>query len=441
MQIEIPKQNFNDIYLPYLYEHTGLQIYYGGAASGKSYFIAQKIIVNLMCSPGFNVMVLRAVGATNHDSTFAQLSQLIHEWDIEKLFKINRSHGGEMIECINGNQVIFKGLDNVEKIKSTTFKTGPLTTIWIEEANEIKETDFNQLEFRLRGKTKVPKSIIISFNPIDQEHWIKARFFDIAQDPENSLILKTTYLDNKFLDESDKKRILKYKEIDEYYYQVYALGNWGTISGARVFHNIIIEEFSYTEADLQNVSHGMDFGYIHANTLMSCGFRENDLYIFKEYYYKELTNTQFLGKINESGWDKKKVIIADSAEPAYIAEFKEDGYIYMRGAKKPKGSLENGIDYLKNFKIHIHKINCPNAAREFPGFKQRELRDGTITKDFVELDDDTIAGVRYAVEHLWINRNSQQKPSDIGKDALFGKKINVSHGVSSNKFVKNHEEA
>jgi len=439
MEVEIPKQNFNDIYIKYLYDHTPLQIYYGGAASGKSYFIAQKIIVNLMHTLGFNVMVLRAVSATNHDSTFAQLCQIIYEWDLEKLFKINRSNGKEVIECVTGNKIIFKGLDNVEKIKSTTFRTGPLSTIWIEEANEISEKDYNQLDLRLRGKSKVRKSIIVSFNPIDIEHWIKARFFDVVQDPKEVLKLKTTYLNNKFLDEADKKRILKYKDIDNYYYEVYALGNWGTISGARVFNRLQIHDFSYTAQDLQNVRHGMDYGFVHASTLMSTGFRENELYIFDEVYHRELTNTQFIVKCNEAGFNKRNPITADSAEPAYIKEFREDGYSNIRGAKKGKDSLKTGIDYLKNFIIHIHKSNCPNAAREFPKFKRRELRDGTITEDFVEIADDTIAGVRYGIEDLWKNRNAIQKAPDIGKDALFGKSIKIKHGVASNKFIKNHE--
>lgn len=413
MNVNISKKVYNEIYFPYLYDDRELQIYYGGASSGKSVFIAQKIITEIMKFIGYNVMVLRAVAATNADSTFAELRKVINEWGLQKVFKVNKSLGRESITCINGNKIIFKGLDSEEKIKSTTFETGALTKIWIEEASEIKETDFNQLEIRLRGYTKIKKSIFISFNPVNIEHWIKKRFFDVKQNSEDCFILKTTYKDNRFLTEKDQKRIKKYKDIDYYYYEVYCLGEWGKISTARVFHNISIEDYNYSLDDLQNVCHGQDYGYIHANTIMTVGFRENCLYVYDEYYYKEHTNKKFIDKIKETDFDKHNLIVGDSASPAYIREWQEAGY-NIEPAKKGKDSLENGINFLSNFKIIIHKSRCPNAAREFQGFKRRQLKDGTITEEFVEIDDDTIAGIRYATEHLWNDESIPViKPSNI----------------------------
>jgi len=417
LEVELKKKFFNDDYYPYLWNDRYLQIYYGGASSGKSYFIAQKIITEIMALDGYNVMCVRLVNSTNHESTFAQLCQIISEWNLEILFSTNRAVGRESITCnINKNKIIFKGLDSVEKLKSTTFETGVLTKIWVEEASEISEFDYNQLSIRLRGKSKINKSIILSFNPIDIEHWIKKRFIDNRN--EDAFIFHSTYKHNKFLEEDDIKKLEALKDIDYYYYTVYCLGEWGKISTARVFHNITSMEFDIAKLNLKNDCHGMDFGFIHASTLMSQGFKEKKLYIYNEIYYKELTNTEFIKQVNESKFNKDNTVIADSAEPDRIKEFKQDGF-NISGSKKGKGSLKDGIDFLKNYEIIIHSKNCPNALREFQGYKYRELKDGTVTPDYVELDDDTIAGVRYGTEHLWSKRTMQQKAGSVSRNQLF----------------------
>ena len=135
------------------------------------------------------------------------------------------------ISCANGNSVIFKGLDDTEKLKSITFPKGELTDIWIEEASEILEEDFNQLDVRLRGKG-AHKQMVLTFNPVSVLHWLKLRFFD-RKDPR-ALVLKSTYKDNQFLDEDYKRTLEGYKDTDPYYYSVYCLGEWGVL-GQTIF--------------------------------------------------------------------------------------------------------------------------------------------------------------------------------------------------------------
>jgi phage terminase large subunit len=178
----------------------------------------------------FNLLVVRATGKSNRDSTFALFKQVISKWNLSKHFKINESDL-RIKSLLNGNEIIFSGLDDVEKLKSVTFSKGELTDVWIEEASEILEADFNQLDVRLRGKgTK--KQIVISFNPIDINHWLKKRFFDRTDD--NIEIFHTTYKNNDFLDDDYKKLLESYKDTDEYYYNVYCLGMWGVL-GKTVF--------------------------------------------------------------------------------------------------------------------------------------------------------------------------------------------------------------
>ncbi len=141
------------------------------------------------------------------------------------------------IKCkLTGNEVAFAGLDDVEKIKSITFENGELTHIWVEEATETQEADINQLKVRLRGgKTK--KQIVLSFNPINIQHWIKKHFID----SKLATVCFSTYKDNKFLTDDDRKALEELKNIDEYTYEVYCLGKWG-ILGKTVFSARAIQQ-------------------------------------------------------------------------------------------------------------------------------------------------------------------------------------------------------
>lgn len=229
MQVNIPKRAFNPAYLPLLDDEAHRYIVmYGGAGSGKSVFAAQRLIVRMMSKKLCNVLVVRKVGDTNRTSTFALLRQIISRWGLYSLFDITDLR----IVCkVTGNECIFKGLDDPEKIKSVTFAKGELTDIWIEEASEITEEDFNQLDIRLRGKG-IHGQITLTFNPVNILHWLKRRFFDNKDD--RAVTIKTTYKDNAHLDDDYRRTLEGYKDTDPYYYQVYCLGQWGVI-GKTIF--------------------------------------------------------------------------------------------------------------------------------------------------------------------------------------------------------------
>lgn len=219
INIQISKKVFNDKYIPYLDNEDRYLIFYGGGSSGKSYYIVQRYIYKLL-KKKMNLLVVRQTGDTNRNSTFALFKQVIKDWKLESVFQITDLR----IRCKNGNEVIFKGLDDSEKIKSITFESGELTDIWVEEATETLEKDINQLKVRLRGG-KSKKQMVLSFNPINISHWIKAHFIDSGL----ATICHSTYKDNKFLTEEDKEALEAFKDTDPYYYDVYCLGNWGVL--------------------------------------------------------------------------------------------------------------------------------------------------------------------------------------------------------------------
>lgn len=228
INIKISKKVFNDVYIPYLDNIDRYLLFYGGGSSGKSYFIAQRYIYKLIHPTRCNLLVVRQTGDTNRRSTFPLLKQVISNWNLSQHFKINESD--MRIVCkLTGNEVAFAGLDDVEKIKSITFSNGELTDIWVEEATECQEADINQLKVRLRGG-KTNKQMVLSFNPINIQHWIKKHFID----SKLATVCFSTYKDNKFLTDADRKALEDLQYIDEYTYEVYCLGKWG-ILGKTVF--------------------------------------------------------------------------------------------------------------------------------------------------------------------------------------------------------------
>ena len=228
VNIKISKKVFNDVYVPYLDNYDRYLIFYGGGSSGKSYFIAQMHIYRLLNPKRYNLLVVRQTGDTNRKSTFPLLKQVISNWNLGKYFKVNESD--MRIKCLlTGNEVAFAGLDDVEKIKSITFENGELTEIWVEEATECQEADINQLKVRLRGG-KSKKQMVLSFNPINIQHWIKKHFIDSGL----ATVCFSTYKDNKFLTDDDRKALEDLQYTDEYTYEVYCLGKWGIV-GKTVF--------------------------------------------------------------------------------------------------------------------------------------------------------------------------------------------------------------
>jgi phage terminase large subunit len=398
-------KKINTHFIPLFKDKSRIQVLVGGASSSKSYSTGQKYIYRCIREKGHKVLVVRKVAKTLRHSVFDLMVSIINDSNMRELFKYNSSE--LLITCLaNGNQIIFTGLDDVEKLKSIH----GITDIWVEEASEISESDFNQLDLRLRGETLYKKTITLTLNPISIKHWIKKRFFDRK---ENDCVTHhSTYLHNEHLDEDTKKRLEQIT--DKYFRDVYVLGQWG-VYGNVVFTNyeIINENFPYIEDNLENVFQGLDFGYVHAQAIERAGFQQDHnnekeiaLYVFDELHEKNRTNAQFIEDAENYFGDKlyEMYMTADSANPDKIKEWNEKGY-KVEPAKKGDGSLRFGIEYLAGIKVYIDGNKCPEIASEIASFKRKEDKDGNVTEDYVEINDDGIAALRYGSEYIWSNVN------------------------------------
>ena len=233
------RETNNDTFLPLFWDEHRYLVLKGGGGSGKSIFAGRKVLERVTTEPGHRWLVCRKVGRTLRESCFEQLKNQAYAFYANEVAYIPRGKGGDMtMRFRNGSQILFTGLDDVEKLKSIYNVTG----IWIEEASEVLERDFNQLDIRLRTKFDYYLQIILSFNPISIQHWLKKRFFDFdIKDPEErrravarTRTHESTYRDNRFLEAEAVRTLEGFKETDEYYYQVYALGMWG-VTGKTVF--------------------------------------------------------------------------------------------------------------------------------------------------------------------------------------------------------------
>lgn len=227
----------------------------GGGGSGKSYGIVQLLVYRIIAEPGHKILVVRKVGATLRESCFSLVLEVIALYGCEKLFSVNKTEMS--ITCINGNKMLFKSLDDPEKIKSIN----GITDIWAEECSEFDIADFRQLNIRLRGKTKYEKQFFISFNPININHWLKTEFFDNPK--KDATVVETTYKDNKFLDEEAKKVLEDFKYTDPYYYAVYCLNEWG-VTGKTIFDKVKVSERLSTIRNKKPLKRGM-FVYDYVN--------------------------------------------------------------------------------------------------------------------------------------------------------------------------------
>lgn len=415
--MKIDKPNIEKIYLPdivgkgygTIWRYKGrYKVIKGSRASKKSKTTALWIIYNMMKYPQANTVVVRKVKDTLRDSCCADLIWAITRLKVNKYWDYPEKPTSklEITYLPTGQKILFRGLDDSFKITSIAVENGCLCWCWIEEAYEImNEKDFDKLDESIRGE--VPKDlfkqIILTFNPWNEHHWIKHRFYDVKD--EDILAVTTNYLCNEWLDEADKKVFERMKKNNPRRYQVAGLGNWGIVEGV-VYENWKEEKFDLDIIRNLEGAFGLDFGYTNDPTALFCGaidLKNKKIYVFDEMYQKGMSNKAIYEKINQMGYSKER-ITADSAEPKSIDELQGLGLRRITSAVKGKDSINNGIQFIQDFEIIIHP-RCVNFITEISNYTWDEDKFGNKINKPIDDFNHLMDAMRYAVERF-INKKT-----------------------------------
>lgn len=442
LEIEFPKEWTNDVFYPLLFDQSRYLVLRGGAGSGKSYFAVDKWIYRLLKEENNRFLFARAVKDSLRNSVYKLFKDRVYKLGLQSLFEFRDSFLEVKVPATN-SEVLCVGLNDVERLKSIADPTGA----WIEEATELEDTDFYQLNMRLRTNSKNYRQTIVTFNPVSEDHWIRRDMFPAEADQKlEELIEKrqrrrklnkgwidfkfdevavkfvrrikvgdevsdiaytlhlSSYEDNRFVDLAYRADLedLKNKDINQW--NIYARGKWGSL-GNLVFNPSwkILKTFP---TSFDDVVYGIDFGYNHPSTLMMCGIKDGQWYVKELAYLKKYTNMEFIEyTMKELKLPDGALIYADSAEPARIKEWEDNTPYDIRPATKGNNSVKATIDYLKAQTIFTHSNNF-NLNRELKSYKWKE-KDGKPIDEPLAVNDDCIKAVGYAIVNYSKQNNIQ----------------------------------
>ena len=377
----------------------------GSRASKKSKTTALNSIVRIMEYPQANMLCVRKTFRTLKDSCFTELKWAIRRLGVEEWWDVKESPL-EMTYKPTGQKILFRGLDDPLKVTSITVEVGVLCWLWIEEAYEIgSEADFDTLDESIRGEMPpgLFKQVTLTFNPWNEHHWMKKRFFDAPPDPD-ILAMTTNYLCNEWLDAADKKVFETMKTNNPRRYRVAGLGDWGIVDGL-VYENWEERLFSIEEVRKTpgiRSAFGLDFGYTNDPTALFCGLIDTTnktLWVFDELYKPGMSNEDIARDITGAGYSKER-IRADSAEPKSIDRLRTLGIQHIRKARKGKDSVNNGIDFIQDYYIFIHP-RCVNFITEISNYTwATDTKTGKKLNIPIDDFNHLMDAMRYALEEF-----------------------------------------
>ena len=356
----------------------------------------------MMQMPKANLLVVRMIADTNRDSTFALLVKVVHMLGVQDLWEWSKSPLG-MTYKPTGQRIIFRGLDDPYKLSSIDVPIGVLCWAWFEEAYQIPSEElFDKVDQSIRGQ--MPQGyfpqITLTFNPWNQGHWLKRRFFDVPK--PGVLAMQTNYMVNEFLSNEDRMFFEDMKRNNPRMYQVAGLGNWGVSEGL-IFTDWEVRDFDLSEIKKRQsvrLVWGLDFGFSNdPNALIAAAVdtESKTIYVYHEWVKLRQTNHDTAEYLRSMGWDREQ-IICDSASPLNIAELVHEN-INALGTPKGRDSVENGIQLLQQYHIVILP-RCVNFRREVSIYAYDQDKLGNILNKPVGTDDHGLDALRYAVTYM-----------------------------------------
>lgn len=389
----------------------------GGRGSKKSKSTALDYIYKMLKYPWANLLVVRRFSNTNKQSTYTDLKWAANRMKVSHLFKFNESLP-EITVKETGQKILFRGLDDPLKITSITVDNGLLAWLWLEEAYQVENKDkFDTLVESIRGSVDDKnffKQITVTFNPWSERHWLKSAFFDEETRFNDVFADTTTYRDNEWLDQQDIDRYEDLWRTNPRRAAVVANGDWGVAEGL-VFENYTVRDFDImaTIKRVGETTAGLDFGFTHDPTTfprLAVDLDNKELWIYAEHYEHAMTTDDIFKMIVDAEM-QNALITADSAEQRLIAELKAKGISRITPSVKGAGSINAGIDFMKQFKIYIHP-SCVKTIEEFDTYIYKQDKDGKWLNEPIDANNHIIDAIRYALERYHIQK---PKPNVVNK--------------------------
>lgn len=375
----------------------------GGRGSTKSSFIGLEIVLNMMKDAESgeygDCVIFRRVKDTLRGSVFEQIKWAIFKLGVEEYWDIPESKL-QITYKPTGQAIYFKGADNEKKSKSIKTKYY-VKYIWFEEVDEFENYGKIRtiLQSLMRGGQKF--FVFFSFNPPEsQRNWVNLHILDERADQivhhSDYRTVPKEWLGEPFIAEAEH---LKEHNPKKYEHEFLGLVI-GT--GLEVFTNVTVRTITDEEIEsFDYIYRGLDFGFAAdplAYVVCSYNKKYRKLYIFHELYKVHLNNTEAVRLIKLENKLNDRVV-ADSAEPRTINEFKELG-LHVVGVKKGPDSVRKGLKWLSEDveEIIIDGIRCPNTKREFLGYELEKDKDGNAKGNYPDKDNHSIDAVRYALK-------------------------------------------
>lgn len=407
INLDLNKNIFVPKFFPYLLDYSKRwEFWCGSAGSGKSYTIAQKIIIRC-CNEPIRVLVCRRYATTLRQSCFSLFKEVLAKWQISR--HINIRETDMTITFPNGSQIIFMGLDDEEKLLSLQ----NVSVIWIEEAYQVEKEKVEQLNLRMRGLAD-NQQLFLSWNPISKQSWLYN--FTVEAPPDNSIFIHSTYKDNPFLPAEYVAALDEMEIRNPAKYRVYGRGEWGVDTEGLVIQNWRKEEFNPMELAAAGYEHraGMDLGWIDKTAIIDTLYdRENrTIYVFNEFYKSGCQLSDIAAAIGDMNLKKTKIFV-DAAEPRSIQYFKQEG-IRAEPCSKGRDSVKAGLMFLQDSLIIVHP-SCQNFINELENFSYIKSKvTGEYTEDTTHEWSHAIDACRYAYSDIY----TQTKLKTFNKNLL-----------------------
>ena len=397
INLSLKKSLFIPKFFPLLFDYSKRwEFWCGSAGSGKSYTIAQRIIIRCTKEP-IRVLVCRRYATTLRNSCFALFKEILTKWRLLPYVKIKETDMS--ITFPNGSQIIMVGLDTEEKLLSLT----NISTVWVEEAYEVEKSKVEQLNLRMRG-TAANQQLILSWNPISKHSWLYE--FTVKNPPENSVFIHSTYKDNPFLNPEYVQALDEMETRNPEKYRVYGRGEWGVDSSGLVIKNWKTEAFDAMALAAAGLEHraGMDLGFIDKTAIIDTLYdrANHTIYVFNEFYKSGCQPSELAAAIKDMNLAKSKIKV-DAAEPRTIQFFRNEG-INAEGAAKGKDSVKAGLMFLQDNLIIVHP-KCQNFITELENFSYiKSKQTGEWTEDTTHEWSHAIDACRYAYSDIYVNK-------------------------------------